>query len=221
MQCKDVIRQLVTGTDEQLPADLAEHLAGCAACSEWAKRASALDRLWEATRPAAPSPQVWESMWDRIAESLDAPAPLAVENSAASAAHRNGWASQAAESIRPLSPSVRHRSWWITKVVAVGLAQAAAVLVVVSLAWRSIPALQNPPAVKQPALAVTTHPSVNAPSLPIDIEEGSLVVIQTNSEKPEVSVLTLESSPFAIDEWLVMFNKMESMAPNSVVAMKE
>jgi len=63
--------------------------------------------------------------------------------------------------------------------------------------------------------------SVDAASLSIEIEEGNLVVIRSEGQKPEVLVLTSESSPFGIDDWLLMFNAVESMAPNPVVAMKE
>jgi len=62
---------------------------------------------------------------------------------------------------------------------------------------------------------------VDAASLSIEIEEGNLVVIRSVGQKPEVLVLTSESSPFGIDDWLLMLNAMESIDLNPVVAMKD
>lgn len=198
MHCDDVVRRLAARTDDQVPAVLVEHLALCPACSEWAKRAAQLDRLWEATRAPDPSPQAWENVWDRIALSLDSSTPMHPEQPVMPVALRNGSRPKTWASIVRASAGSGSRRPSIAAVGLFGLAQAAAVLLAVSLAWKFFPSPQNS----------------------VDIEEGSLVLIRSEGEKPKVMVLTSESTPFGIDEWLLVFNKMESLA-NPVVAMKE
>jgi hypothetical protein len=223
MQCNEVIRELAAPSDDQDSAALAEHLAGCAACSEWAKRASQLDRLWEVTRPADPTPQAWEAVWTRIVASLESSTSIRVEHSTARTASRNGSTPQAAPTTAQPFSSSRRRPWSLAAVASFGLAQAAAVLFVVGLAWHSFPLSRNAQIVQRPdpTPSTETSPSLDATSLSIEIEEGNLVVIRSEGQQPEVLVLTSESSPFGIDDWLLMFNAVESMAPNPVVAMKE
>ncbi len=213
MQCNDVVHQLAARTDDQIPSALADHLADCPACSEWAKRASQLDRLWDATRAPDPNPQAWESMWNRIVESLDSSSPMRVVHPGVSVG----------EPVLQPSSSPRYRQRSFAAVVSLGLAQAAAVLFIISIAWQSMPSSQKPQVAKRPAPHATITPPVDAALAAVDIEEGSLVLIRSEGEKPEPEVLILasEGSPFGIDEWLLMFNKMEAMAPNPVVAMKE
>jgi hypothetical protein len=219
MQCSDVVRQLAVGTDEHDHAALAEHLAGCAACSLWAEHVLQLDRLWEATRAPDPAPDAWEAVWDRIVESLDSSHPNRVEHSAAPAVSRNGSTSRFGASVIQPSSSSSYRRRPFAAIVGFGLAQAAAVLLAVGLVWHSIPSFQKPHSIKRPNPSITSPPSVDAALLPIEIDEGNLVVIRSEGEKPEV--LIFESSPFGFDEWLPMLNFAESVAPNSVVAMKE
>jgi hypothetical protein len=102
-----------------------------------------------------------------------------------------------------------------------GLAQAAAVLFAVGLVWQSLPSPQNAQIAKRLTPATATYPYMDADSPSIEIEEGNLVVIRSEGQKSEVLVLASESSPFGIDDWLLMLNAAESMAPNPVVAMKE
>ena len=71
MHCDEVIRELVVPTDDRDSATVAEHLANCPSCAGWAERDAQFDRLWNATRPIEPSPQVWGTVWARIASSLD------------------------------------------------------------------------------------------------------------------------------------------------------
>ncbi len=223
MQCDEVIRELAAPSDDRDTAALAEHLTGCAACSQWAERASQFDRLWEATRPPDPTPQAWETVWARIVESLDSATPIPVEHPLAGASLRNGSSpkvvSPAAQPSRP-SPS-RLRPWSFAAVASFGLAQAAAVLAVVGLVWQFSPLSQNTQITKFPPSNPSGYSTVDTAALSIEIEEGNLVVIRSEGQKPEVLVLTSESSPFGIDDWLLMLNAMESIAPNSVVAMKD
>lgn len=95
MNCDDVIRTLAapgTGRDESA---VAEHLAACPPCA-------ALSRIWEATRPAEPSDDVWEDLWARVSERLDQPEPAAIP--------------------------IRRRSWGRTSTAVFVVGQAAAVL---------------------------------------------------------------------------------------------
>ena len=75
MHCDEVIRELAVPTDDRDSAALAEHLASCPSCADWAKRDAQFDRLWDATRPTEPSPQVWDTVWAHIASSLDSSTP--------------------------------------------------------------------------------------------------------------------------------------------------
>lgn len=71
MRCEDVIRELAAPVDGQDAAALADHLDNCSACAEWSARMASWDRLWNATRPVEPAPEVWDAVWDRIERSLD------------------------------------------------------------------------------------------------------------------------------------------------------
>jgi hypothetical protein len=221
MRCDDVIRQLAVRTDEVVPAAIAEHLAGCARCSEWAKRASQLDRLWEATRASEPAAEVWEGVWNRIVESLDTSTSMQVEHRVMPVSLANGSALADRATIVKHSGLSLNRRRSFAKVISFGLAQAAAVFIAVSVVWHFFPAVQDPRINNDPTSSVTGAETRDATLLSVDIEEGNLVMIEAEGDKPEVVVLRSESSPFGIDEWLLMFNHVESMAPNSMVAMKE
>jgi hypothetical protein len=104
-----------------------------------------------------------------------------------------------------------------------GLAQAAAVLLVVGLVRQTSRLSQDTQVANRPTPAQSnvSSASVDSASFAVEIEEGSLVVIRSESDEPKVLVFTTGSSPFGFDDWLVMLNFAESMAPNSIVAMKE
>ena len=75
MHCDELIRELAVPTDDRDSAAVAEHLANCPSCAGWARRDAQFDRLWNATRPLEPSPQVWDTVWAQhrfIARFLDA-----------------------------------------------------------------------------------------------------------------------------------------------------
>ncbi len=74
--CDEVIRELAVPTDDRDSAALAEHLANCPSCADWAKRDAEFDRLWDATRPVEPSSQAWDAVWSHIASSLDSSTPV-------------------------------------------------------------------------------------------------------------------------------------------------
>jgi hypothetical protein len=176
MLCDDVRGRLSeSGSWCEEPA-IAEHLAGCGACAEWFDRAQKLEKLWDATRPAEPSPQAWDVLWSSVGAHLDQ--PIAVE--------RNGHGVQVAEFPRAmperrespepaLSPSRARRWRSVAAFGMVGLAQAAALLLAIGLSWH-VP-VKVPDAL--PALAEAE----------VEVGEGQKVVIR--SEGPKVDVVDL------------------------------
>jgi hypothetical protein len=189
MLCDDVIRKLTEPGNQPDEPGLAEHLAGCSACAEWLDRAQRFGKLWDATRPAEPSPQAWDALWSTVSAHLDQ--PIAVE--------RNGNGLHLAEFPRampehldapePASPPSRTRRWrGLAAVALVGLAQAAALLLAIGLSWH-VP-VKVPDAL--PALAVAE----------VEVGEGQKVVIRSEGSKVEVVDLTaletLQSVPSII-----------------------
>ena len=223
MRCEDVRKELATPTDTGDAVSLAEHLSRCPSCSAWAQRAARLDRLWQTTRPAEPSSEVWDSLWSGVVSSLDAPASEEVAP-VGDGALRNGSAnvsvtrSTSKPSDRSRAASGRRR---LAAIGVFGLAQAAAVLLVVGLAWRVfIPAR---PAQNGIAMALRN----------VDIEEGQLVVIVADPQNPGVVDLTPKGTA-SVDQmyvdwygderyfdWVLVYHEIESLASKPVVAMKE
>jgi hypothetical protein len=73
LRCDEVTSELSApspgaGTDGP---DVAAHLAACPDCASWAERGRALDRLWDATRPAEPSDETWDAVWSDVNAKLD------------------------------------------------------------------------------------------------------------------------------------------------------
>src|SRR5262249_27931709 len=144
MRCDEVVRELAAPTADRDRAELADHLAGCSACAEWARRAEGLDRLWEATRPVEPSPEAWDAVWANVAQAIPCPAPVRSEDPPMVGAvpSRNGSGPKVPAHPAPVplpapAPRSRGRGWQFAAVGLVGLAQAAAVLVALGLAWRT------------------------------------------------------------------------------------
>jgi hypothetical protein len=83
MRCEDLTRELASPTGALSPAQMAGHLAVCPACAEWSRRASQVDRIWEATRPVEPSMDALDALWAHASLELDglkaAPATLKFE----------------------------------------------------------------------------------------------------------------------------------------------
>jgi hypothetical protein len=186
MQCDKVIKELATPTDDRDSTALAEHIAGCPACAGWANRAAQLDRLWEATRPVEPTPEVWDAVWARIGTSLDLMTATEVGSSFTpqTAASTNG--SPAVVELPPKGPrhSPRSHSWRLARISLVGLAQAAAILFAVGL---SLHQSRSPQRQQIAKTAASTSSLSNAESVvriafpaegfPVVVEEGHSVVI--------------------------------------------
>jgi hypothetical protein len=115
MRCSEVIHQLRTsrgGFDLNLDPAVSDHLTSCSDCAGWAEDDAQVLRAWQATRPLEPSAEVWNALWARVSDGLDAaqrPRVLTMPEQPA-----------AARRFRP-------------GLVALGLAQAAAILVAVLL----------------------------------------------------------------------------------------
>ena len=118
MNCDEVIRELAVPTEDRDSRALAEHLSDCATCADWARRADQLDRLWQLTRPADLSTEVWDSVWSRVTASLDAPATALAGETLMSSGHGQNGVAAKPDGVRPgLSACAGHGErprlcWW-------------------------------------------------------------------------------------------------------------
>jgi hypothetical protein len=239
MRCDLAIRELAVPTDDRDSAALAEHLAICPSCAGWAKRAGQLDRLWDATRPTAPSAEMWNSVWARVASSLDSSTPSEVKAFSLPVANQNGSMAKEGRPVVPGHSSPRSRPWKMAVIGLIGVAQAAAVLLVAGLTWHRSIKSEHPSMAKVtispplfPESPTTRTISGRTSDSVVEIDEGRLVVIhvedsavkivdltpQTASYRLEMRLRTLESA--LVDDWLLMLNEVESMT-KPLVAMKE
>jgi hypothetical protein len=203
MQCDKVIRELAVPTDDRDPASLAEHLAECPSCAVWADRAARFDRLWEATRPAEPNSETWDAVWAHVAHGVDESTPAEEKAFTLHPSSLNGSAAKTEKSAAPKGRSSGFRAGRLMAIGSLGIAQAAAIFLAVSLSWQ---------------------PPANV----VEIEEGQQIVIRI--EGPEARVVDLRPEgisynifyePLYNDDWYELFNKMEAIASPPVVAMKE
>jgi hypothetical protein len=193
MLCEEVIRELAVPTDDRDAASLAEHLARCPSCADWVKRAAQFDRLWEATSPASPSAAAWAGVWTKVAVQLDASTPARMDTLSASMPSTKGSVARVDVPVGRSQVSSRYRARIAGALAIVGLAQVAAVLLVMSLlSWRA------------------AH---------VEIEEGHQVVIRFEGSTAKVVDRTPAGASWGVDDWYVMLNVAESL-PNSVVAME-
>jgi hypothetical protein len=224
MRCEDVIRELATPTDARDAAFLSDHLSHCSSCAVWAERAARLDRLWQVTQPAEPTSDVWDSVWAHVVSSLHAQTANDIVSSAP-ATLRNGSAIgsmpqfEAKLRQRPFSRSLSLRRWATIGVI--GLAQAAAVLLVVSMSSRFF----------RPSPPRSPENNVVASLASVDIEEGQVVMIVADSKLPAVVDLTPKATTDGVDhvdwygdekyfDWFLVYHEVESLA-KPTVAMKE
>lgn len=226
MRCDEVLRELAAPTADRDPAAMAEHLAGCPACAEWSRRAETLDRLWESTRPVEPTPETWDAVWAGIAQTL--PSPTLAE----SGPSRNGTGPRLLVHPEPsLLPSsspasspapARRRLAAVALVGLVGLAQAAAVLVALGLAWRAAPgpgdARNAPGPVAGPVPPVVAVRSEKAVEAIVDVEAGCLMVIHLDRKSSRVEDRTPPEMNVSADIGMEMTNAMESIATPQMAA---
>ena len=127
----------------------------------------------------------------------------------------------------PASTSSRSRSWNWKAVGLIGLAQAAAVLLAVGLAWQISSRFDAPQVtvtghVSKPPLGTPTAAKESGPpAVPsVEIDAGRWVVIRVEDSAVKVVDLTPDGISSSVDDWLLAFNAAEAIA-NPVVAMKE
>jgi hypothetical protein len=228
MRCDEVIRELATPTDGRDATALREHLADCTSCAGWAQRAEQLDRLWEATRPDEPSPQVWQKVWAEIALSVPVTSASAKEGLGAFVhPSANGSAASVIPRPAPAQRAARSGFRHLATIGLLALAQAAAVLLALGLAWQSSVAPPRPrvgqmaKVERQPAPShSTSSPIVQAvePSkidAEIEIDEGRLIVIRSEDSTLQLVDVTppemASGLDHGLDPWLLMFNRVESL----------
>jgi len=129
MQCDNVIRELAVPSDDRDSAGLTEHLAQCPSCATWADRVARFDRLWEATRPAEPTGEMWETVWAHVASAVDRKVFTVGSSSL------YGSAAKIENSPVPSSRSHGFRGRRLMAIGSLGIAQAAAVFLAVYLSW--------------------------------------------------------------------------------------
>jgi hypothetical protein len=239
MRCDDVIRELAVPTDDRNTAVLSEHLANCSSCTDWAKRAAQLDRLWDATRPAEPSPEAWDAVWSHVVCSLDSSTAEEVKAFSLPMVSSNGSSTKVETPVVLTRSSSHARRWNWAAISLIGVAQAAAILLAVALTWHQSTRAPEPAIAKvgiTPAFAPEpVAPGKMSGSLlvgAVEIEEGRVVVIRVDDSMAKVVDLTPQAASYRlekslrnlesplVDDWLLMLNEVESM-PNSIVAMKE
>jgi hypothetical protein len=212
MRCEDVIRELAVPTDGRDDLAISRHLASCEACARRTEQAARLDRLWEATRPAEPSARAWDRLWSSVTAELDRPSRPTLDG------RRSVRAGALASPALPAAPG-RRRFWrGLAAVGIVGLAQAAALLIAVGVAWRedTRTPLPSQPA-KIAAAAQNSQPNLGSV---IDVEEGEVVLIRDDGKRVRVDDLAAQDPSNGVDEWYLFFNVLEPMA-RSVMAMAE
>ncbi len=240
MRCDEVVRELAAPTADRDREAMTRHLAACPACAEWARRGECLDRIWEATRPAEPSPEAWDAVWAQIAPSLPCPAAARPEGAPAAgvAPSRNGSGprifahpapaplSEPAPAPAPIGGRTGGRPWRAVAAMAVvGLAQAAAILVALGLAWQTDPRPGGPRRDGGPDIA--RHPTPAAPApirvatplrMETEIPTSSWIMIVAEGPAARMVDRTPPEMNTGSDLGLVFFNFMEGIATPQVAA---
>lgn len=199
MRCPEVIHELAVPTEDRDSRALEAHLAECPSCSLWAQRDAQLSHLWEATRPNSPSSATWGSLWSSVSESVDHAAlagPATIDFKGASRARK------------------------LARFGLVVLAQAAAVLMMVGVMWRSAPTAD--PAAPG-ALVGQAHleSPLGVQEKFFELDEGPVVLIQVESASQKVVQIASGRVESGVDDWYLFYNELESLATSPVVAMQE
>jgi hypothetical protein len=241
MQCDKVIRELAVPTDDRDPASLAEHLAECPSCAVWADRAARFDRLWEATRPAEPTGEMWDRVWTQVACAVDESTPAEQKAFTLYPSLLNGSAAKTEKSPVLTGRSSGFRAGRLVAIGSLGIAQAAAIVLAVWLSWQ--PAAKSPdPHVADtkvvPSFVTTDSNGTVSTDGVVEIEEGQQIVIRIEGRAARVvdwtpvgmsygvndwnlalNKLTPEGMSYGVNDWYLAFNEVEGIA-NLVVAME-
>jgi len=212
MRCDEVTRELAAPSDSRDGRALAEHLAHCQKCADWADRAAKFDRLWEVTRPADPGSDAWGSVWTSVNAALD---------SAGAMKARRPWLGRASGQVFDDPANRRSREgrfWWGLAVVGtIALAQAAAILLAIGFAWHPPEGPSGVPDVNPGAgLVQGTVPNLEAV---VDVEDGQVPYISSDGPTITVRDVAAPELPNGEDPWYVFFGRIESAG--TVVAWTE
>ena len=195
--------------------------------------------------PTSRSPEAWDAVWSRIAQALPG---TAVPAAAGVHASRNGSGPRILVAPAPVTARPRGRFRRLGAIVLVGLAQAAAILVALGLAWQTPPRPDGPRTPK-PAFADNSAPAVpvairvtSPVKVDVEIQEGRLMLIPASGAswvvadragamipgvggllRAEMAVarvvdLTPPEMNFSSDPGLVILNTIESIATPQVAA---
>jgi hypothetical protein len=194
MRCEDVIHELAAPTGDLERALLSDHLGNCPSCARWAERNARLDQIWDATRAPELSAAAWDRIWANVSKSLDQPVVTVPAPSA------------------PVLP----RPWRRSTVAVFALAQAAAILAGLGLAWHQAPS-SPPPRPQAPSMAIATAPVVPDPDL---VAAGEISVFNLPATGTSVISLddktlrnlALNENPNEVDPLFNGFNDLESQA---------
>lgn len=161
-----------------------------------------LDALWEATRPAEPSAQAWDRVWESVAGELDRISSTTTSGRSDVIRREGVFFHQASQvsSRRPLAVAAAAAT--------VMLAQAAAILLAVGLSWRGADPEAGAPTGWQVATA------------DVRVEEGQFVLIRSNADAVQTIDLSARLGAGDVDAWYEMYNRLE-WTSQPVVAMSE
>ncbi len=203
MRCDEVMRELNLPSDDRDDRALARHLAECKACARWAEHAARFNRLWDATRPVDPSTESWDRLWSSVTARLDHSGPVTTPYSRPD----NPFATVGDAAPQHSSPFTR--SWrGLAAIGLVGLAQAAALFLAVSLFWNTTGKIVQPPRFPEGADVVQrTAPSLDSE---VDVEWGQVLLIRSDGPKVDIKDLALLESSNGEDPWYDLFNSAES-----------
>ncbi|SIO40651.1 hypothetical protein SAMN05444166_4444 [Singulisphaera sp. GP187] len=208
MRCADVIHELAAPTGGLEQAVLSEHLENCPSCARWVERNARLGQIWDATRAPELSAVAWDRIWANVSESLDQPRVTVPAPSA----------------------PVIFRSWRRSAVVVFALAQAAAILAGLGLAWHHAPSPLRSPTPSQPrSVAVAPTPVVPVsvpapdpgtdPALVAALDVSDMVFNLPSTGTSVISLddktlrnLALNGNPYEVDPLFNGFNDLESQA---------
>jgi len=213
MRCDEVMRELNQPGDDRDDRALAQHLAGCQECAQWAEHAARFNRLWDATRPVDPSTESWDRLWSSVAARIDHPGMVTTAHSRPD----NSMATVGVAAAQHSSPFTR--SWrGLTAIGLIGLAQAAALLFAVGLFWSRTGRDVLPPRFSEGADVVRrTAPSLDSV---VDVEAGQVILIcSEGGPKVDIKDLALLESSNGEDPWYDFFNRVESASTD--IAMTE
>ena len=71
MRCPEVMQELSAPGAPIDAAALAEHLASCPTCTQWAADVAQFDRLWADSRPMEPDAARFERVWTRVTRAAE------------------------------------------------------------------------------------------------------------------------------------------------------